>query len=43
VDDPTSGNRLEFNFDIYRTQLSQISESLEHFLAAFPVVAAPDD
>lgn len=42
VDDPGTGNRLEFSFGIDQTYLQPIAQSLEHVLAAFPVVAAPD-
>jgi hypothetical protein len=43
ADEPGTGNRLEFGFDVDQTYLPGIAETLEHFLAAFPVVAASDD
>jgi hypothetical protein len=42
VDAAASGNRLHFRFDIDRMQLPPLCESLEHLLAAFPVVGVPD-
>jgi hypothetical protein len=42
ADEPGSANQLQFGFDIDQTYLPPISEALEHCLAAFPVVAAPD-
>jgi hypothetical protein len=36
------GNRLQFGFEVEHAALSEISRSLEHLLAAFPVKAAPD-
>ena len=42
VDETGTGNRLEFRFEIDQTYLQPIAQSLEHVLAAFPVVAAPD-
>jgi hypothetical protein len=42
VDVAGTGNRLQFRFDIDRTCLSEISRSLGHLLAVFPVLGAPD-
>jgi hypothetical protein len=38
ADEPGSGNRLEFGFDIDQTYLQQIARGLESFVGAFPVV-----
>ena len=42
IDDAGSGNRLQFKFDIDQTLLPPICASLEHLLAAFPVIATRD-
>jgi hypothetical protein len=42
IDAAGIGNRLQFAFDIDRTSLPLICESLGHLLAAFPVTGAPD-
>jgi hypothetical protein len=42
MDATGTGNRLTFHFVIDQTYLPEISRSLGHLLAAFPVIAAPD-
>ena len=42
IDDAGSGNRLQLKFDIDQTYLPPICASLEHLLAAFPVVGRSD-
>jgi hypothetical protein len=42
LDEPGVGNRLHFEFGIDQTYLPQITASLEHLLAAFPVTGTPD-
>jgi hypothetical protein len=42
IDSPETGNRLTFDFELDQTYLPEICRSLEHLLAAFPVIAAPD-
>jgi hypothetical protein len=42
VDEPETRNQLEFGFDIGQTQLPQIAQCLENFLAAFPVIHPTD-
>jgi hypothetical protein len=42
IDEPGAGNRLQFRFVIERQQLADLSQALEHLLAAFPVVATPE-
>lgn len=42
VDEPGTGNQLEFGFDIDQTYLPQILQCLEYFLTAFPVIHPTD-
>jgi hypothetical protein len=42
IDDAGSGNRLQFKFDIDQNGLPAICASLEHLLAAFPVIGGSD-
>jgi hypothetical protein len=42
VDEPGTGNRLEFGFDIDQTYLHGIASCLDSFVAAFPVVNPTD-
>jgi hypothetical protein len=42
VDEPGTGNRLAFGFDIDQTYLQQIADCVESFVAAFPVVNPTD-
>ena len=42
IDDAGVGNRLQFAFDIDRTYLPKVCESLESLLAAFPVTGDAD-
>lgn len=40
-DAPGAGNRLQFTFDLDHTYLPDITSSVDHLLAAFPVVGVP--
>jgi hypothetical protein len=42
VDEPGTGNRLHFGFEIDQTYLPEISRALEYLLAAFPVTGTAD-
>jgi hypothetical protein len=42
VDEPGTGNQLEFRFDIEQTYLQGIADCLESVVAAFPVVNPTD-
>jgi hypothetical protein len=43
IDDAGTGNRLQFKFDLDQSDLPAICASLEHFLAAFPVIGRADE
>jgi hypothetical protein len=42
VDTAGSGNRLRFGFEVAQTYLPPICAALERFLAAYPVIRAPE-
>jgi hypothetical protein len=41
IDEAGGGNRLQFRFDIDRGALTDVCDSLEHLLDAFPLVEVP--
>jgi hypothetical protein len=43
IDDGGAGNRLQFKFDLDQSYLPAICASLEHLLAAFPVIGRADE